>query len=451
MKLLLVVIDTLRADHLGCYGYIRNTSPNLDALAEEGILFETCINQTGHTEPTFTTIITGQYPLTHGIVSTLPSNPNEPSQVLDGNTPLLAQQFRQAGHLTAAFDNLMQWPCIPGWFAREYDFYINTVGKGTRFLAAVLAEEINERLIPWLNMYSKEDFFMLTHYWDAHQPYNEPEPYMSMHLDGPEPETQGEFIPRWGWKERLTDAKRQKIGFYDGEITYCDAELGKVFDALRGLGVYDDTWIIVTSDHGEDMEEHNAPFEHREVYEHTIHVPLIVKPALSSGLQADQRVPALVGHIDLMPTLLEIAGIECPESVEGKSLMPLMRGEAQKLHDHVFIHGGAVKQRGEWVSGEIGVRTDEYKYFARGTATLEAGHKPMDIHPLCAPPWRGDRTRPFTDRIKFFNSLPREELYHLPSDLCEIQNVMDGNPPVLTKLKVLLQSYIERNSQRSLL
>jgi hypothetical protein len=108
-------------------------------------------------------------------------------------------------------------------------------------------------------------------------------------------------------------------------------------------------------------------------------------------------------------------------------------------------------QHKAWVSGEIGVRTDERKYFARGTAVLEADHKSMDIHPLCAPPWCGDRTRPFTDRIRFFNSLPREELYQLPSEPCEIQNVMDENPPVLTKLKVLLQSYIARNSQRSLL
>ena len=120
MRILLVTIDTLRADHLSCYGYIRNTSPNLDALAKEGILFETCINQTGHTMPTFTTIMTGQYPLTHGIVSTLSANPNEPSQVIDDTTPLLAQQFRQAGYLTVAFDNLMQFGCTPGWFVRAH-------------------------------------------------------------------------------------------------------------------------------------------------------------------------------------------------------------------------------------------------------------------------------------------------------------------------------------------
>ena len=127
-----------------------------------------------------------------------------------------------------------------------------------------------------------------------------------------------------------------------------------------------------------------------------------------------------------------------------------MRGEIQQGHDHIFIHGGAVKQEGEWRSAEIGVRTEEYKYFARGTAWLESGHQPRDIAVLCAPPWRGDRTHPFTDRIEFFNSLPKEELYHLPSDSCEIRNLIDEPPPILAKLKVLVQSYIARNPKRSL-
>ena len=445
MRVILVVIDTLRADHMGCYDYIRNTSPDLDALAKEGILFETCINQMAHTMPTFTTIVTGQYPLTHGIVSTLHSHPNEPSQVLDDTTPLLAQQFRQADYLTAAFDNLMQFGCVPKWFAREYDFYVNTIGRKSKFVAAVLAEEINERLIPWLRMYGKEErLFMFLHYWDTHRPYNEPEPYMSMHAGGPEPEAEGEFIPLWGWKDRLSDGKKKRIASYDGEITYSGVELARVFDTLKELGIYDDTWIIVTADHGEDMEEHNAPFEHAEVYEHTIHVPLIVKPAVSCSLEVGQRIPALVGHIDLMPTLLDIAGLECPASVEGKSLLPLMRGEVEQIHDHVFIHGGAVKQQGEWRSAEIGVRTEEYKYFARGTATLEVGLQHKDI--AACPP----RTLPVADRIEFLNSLPREELYHLPSNPYEIRNQIGENPPILSELRALLQSYIARNPERSI-
>ena len=455
MKILLIAIDTLRADHLSCYGYVRQTSPNLDMLASEGILFQTCINQTAHTMPTFTTIMTGQNPLTHDIVSTLYAHPNEPGQVIDDETPLLAQQFRQADWLTAAFDNLMQFGCVPKWFARGYDFYVNTISKKNKFVAAVLAEEINARLIPWLRMYGKEDFFLFVHYWDVHQPYNEPEPYMSLHVDGPAPAgiktPDGRaFLPRWGWDDRLSESQRRRLAQYDGEITYCDAEIGKVIDTLKELDIYDDTCIVVTSDHGEDMEEHNAPFEHREVYEHTVHVPLIIKPAKESQLPTAKKIETLVGHIDLMPTLLDIAGLDCPASVEGVSLMPLMTSEIEPVHEHVFLHGGVIKQHGRWRSAEVGIRTQQYKYFIRGTAVLEPEHIPREIASLCAPPWRGDRNRPFTDRIDFFNNLPKEELYDLLADPCEISNITAEQPNISGELRKKLEAYIATNPERFL-
>lgn len=447
-KIILIAIDTLRADHLGSYGYVRDTSPRLDRLAEEGALFENCISQTGHTLPTFTTIMTGRYPLGHGIVSTLYAHPDQPDQVVSDEMPMLAQLMREGGWETAAFDNLGEFGCGPKWLTRGYDWYVSNVNYPGRVLCNVLAEDINARLLPWLRNHMPESLFLFVHYWDVHQPYNEPEPYYSQHVDGPAPEpiTASDgcaFLPTWGWESRLAPDRREYLARYDGEITYVDACIGRLLDELRQLGVYEDAWIIVTSDHGEDMEEHNAPFEHRETYDCNVRVPLIVKPPHGWPI-ARKRIEPLVGHIDILPTVLGIAGLEPPKGVEGRSLLPLMSGDLESLHSHLFIHGGAVKQKGRWQSGEVAVRTQDHKYIVRGQPIAEPGHARLDVSVLAAPPWRGDRFRPPPDFVHYFNGLPKQELYDLRADPCEIDDLAAASPDRVAGLRDLLVSYVQR-------
>jgi arylsulfatase A-like enzyme len=199
----------------------------------------------------------------------------------------------------------------------------------------------------------------------------------------------------------------------------------------------------VTSDHGEDMEEHNAPFEHRETYECNVGVPLIVKPPHGWPLDR-KRIEPIVGHIDVLPTILGIAGLEAPKGVEGKSLLPLMSGDVQSLHPHLFTHGGAVRQKGRWQSGEVAIRTQDHKYIVRGEPIAEPGHARLEVSVLAAPPWRGDRSRPPADFIHYFNRLPKQELYDLRADPCEINEIAAASPDKVAELRDLLASYVRR-------
>ena len=451
MNILVIAVDTMRADHLGCYGYHRETSPNIDALAEESILFENHITQTGHTMPIFTTWVTGQYPVTHDIVATLSGAPNEPDQVLNDRTATLAELFRAGGYTTVAFDNLLQFRCIPKWFAKGYDFYINTLDPKNPFVAAVLAEQINARLFNWLDCYCKDPFFMFVHYWDTHQPYNQPDPYRQIHIGGPEPKAKRnadgrEYLPRWGWIDRLTTEKKDKIGLYDGEYSYVDHQIGRVINKLKEVGIYDDTFIVLTGDHGEDMEEHNSPFEHRETYEANTHVPLIVKPHANFEFTPGKRILPLTGHIDLMPTLLDLAGLPVQERVDGKSWLPLVRGETARIHSSLFIHGGVIKQFGRWRSAELGVRTETHKFVKRGMAVFELTHEARHMHELCMPP--PENRMSLEARIDYFNGLPKTEIYNLTQDPCEVDNLMHSEGALAAALERDADAYASLNPER---
>ena len=126
------------------------------------------------------------------------------------------------------------------------------------------------------------------------------------------------------------------------------------------------------------------------------------------------------------------------------SLLPILNGQAAEGHPHLYTHGGAVKQSGKWQSGEIAVRTEEYKYIARGAPLTEVGHAHLDVSVLSAPPWRGDRTRPPSDWIHYFNRLPKRELYHLPSDPHELNNIVEGETAIAGDLHSLLAEYTAR-------
>ena len=454
MKFIVFFWDTMRASHASCYGYPRETTPSLDALAREGFLFDNATSVTGHTGPTFTSYVTGLYPFHHDIIATLPGHPNQRDDTIDDNIPLLADELRRRCHyLTAAFDNLMLWPSQPRWMARGNDYYVNTVHPDSYFCAAVLAEHINARLIPFLEAHSGRDFYTLVHYWDPHQPYNQPEPFRACHRDGPIPSPRTardgrEYIPLWGWLDRLTEERREKVGLYDGEITYCDRQFGRVVATLKSLGIYDDTTIIVTADHGEDMFEHNSPLEHRETYQSTVHVPFVVKPAAELGLGPPARIPHLISPIDIVPSIFEMIGAEPPPTLDGASWLPLLRGEDLPIHDHLFSTGSIVVQKGLWRVAEVAVRTPRHKLIRRGQATFEEGLERPHCMGLGAPPFRSDKKRPLKDRFDYHNALPRLELYDLESDPYEVDNLADEQPATVARLNALLDEHIAANSRR---
>jgi hypothetical protein len=189
-NILLISVDALRADHLGCYGYQRPTSPATDALAGEGVLCERLLCPAIPTAPSYTTLYTGQHPITHGIVA----HPCE--NQLDQDAPFLPWHFLRTGYTTCAVDSLMRNRL---WFGRGYEFYIDPSLRHTLLYLALTCEDVNARAIPWLRAYADEPFFLFIHYWDPHWPYNPPPQYWNLFYQGNPRDPNNHSLDDW-WR-----------------------------------------------------------------------------------------------------------------------------------------------------------------------------------------------------------------------------------------------------------
>jgi arylsulfatase len=343
MKVLFVVIDTLRADHLGCYGYHRNTSPRLDALAKEGVLFERAYATDVPTQPSYTAMFTGQRGIRSGVVS------HSPTEGIPDSTPYLPHILAMAGYETAAVSTLY---FMKKYFARGFHTYINPVAHDRQRTQQITAEEVNSYALPWLRANYQKDFFLFVHYWDPHGLYKAPEEkYRTMFYKGDKSDPNnhsldalndqliGLFVRQHidNLGENITDAE-YVIAQYDGEIRYVDTKFGELLDVVKDLGIEGETLLIVTADHGESMTEHDLFFDHFGVYEPTIHVPLIVR--WPHNVPSGRQVRALVQGIDIPATILDAAGIELPETFQGRSLLPLARGETEGGYEFIFSNQG---------------------------------------------------------------------------------------------------------------
>jgi arylsulfatase A-like enzyme len=324
MNILLIVVDTLRASRLGCYGYGLPTSPAMDRLAEQGVRYARCIAPGIPTTPAHTTLYTGLHPLTHNIVC-------HGGQVdLDRKIPVFPELLQAAGYTTVAVDNLYD---IKPWLARGYEFYINPSFRH-KLRLLVSCDEINARAIPWLKDHGHERFFMFVHYWEPHTPYMPPERYhwfypadrdpYSAHHHSMEPVRR---TPIWGmfhdlWFDKLgpvTDADYISA-LYDAEIRHVDDGIAELLAALDELGLAENTLVVLTGDHGESLTEHDIYFDHHGLYDETIHVPLLLRHP--GQIAAGTKLNGMVQHLDIAPTLLEAAGARIPAAMEGKSFWP---------------------------------------------------------------------------------------------------------------------------------
>lgn len=446
MNVLLITADTLRADHMSAYGYWRETSPNLAALAEEGARFERFIGQCAHTLPSFTSMMTGLTPFETGVVATLHCVPDTPSGKLSDHIPTLAEALAQAGVHTTAVDNLMQFACHPSWFVRGFAEYINPNPES--FVTALVADRMNEVLLPVLER-QPEPFFLWAHYWDPHRPYNQPDAYLRPFTDDGSDHLRTtpdgrEYIPTWGtlealerssWDDgrhpdrqadRIADA-RGMIDAYDGEVRYLDTYLGRVFDALKASGRWDDTCIIFTADHGETMADHLTHFAHVEALDACTRIPLIIKPPAS--LPVAERVRTdLATHTDIPATILDLLGVEPRAEMHGRSLLPLIRGEADSHRDHVVSSGMYLLDRDDlWKSIEVSVRTDRWRL--RRRALLGEQY-----------PMRGLKLSGLWEVIaRLYRDEPEYELYETAADPDELNDVSADHTEVVAKLDALLE------------
>ncbi len=313
--IIILDVDTLRADHLGCYGYSRDTSPNIDALAAESTRFEWAFSQAPHTLASQASIFTSLYPSTHGAV--------RHDDRLTEDVVTLAEVLKGAGFITAAFVDGGYLNPKRG-FTQGFDLYDANRARG---LAA-----IGPKVKRWVRRHAAETFFLLVHTYDVHKPYDPPPAYRSLFLDGLEPPTpgfepstqgmRGQKTPRGTWLPLPARDVEHAKALYDAEIRFVDDWIGELMAELKALGLYDRATIILLSDHGEAFQEHGS-IGHSTLYTTVTRIPLIIRRPGAGGAV----ISKIVESIDVMPTVLELVGAAPPPGIQGRSLLPLLRGE----------------------------------------------------------------------------------------------------------------------------
>jgi arylsulfatase A-like enzyme/Flp pilus assembly protein TadD len=287
-NVLLITVDTLRADHLGCYGDSAASTPVIDRLAADGVLFEQAETAAPITLPSHASILTGTYPAFHGVR-------NNGNYRLGPRAETLAEMLKSYGYKTGAV--ISGYPLVTRFgLSQGFDSYDDRLppekDRQTGYRERG-AEEVSRAGIAWLAASPGQRFFLWLHFYDPHAPYNPPSPY----------------------------AERFSRTPYDGEIAYVDNELGRVLEKLRDLGLSGSTLVALVSDHGEGLGDHGESTHGAFLYESTLRVPMIL--SLPGPLPRGNRVATPVRTIDLVPTILRLVDLPEPDEVQGTSLLPL--------------------------------------------------------------------------------------------------------------------------------
>ena len=360
-NVLLVVIDTLRADHLGTHGYRRNTSPNLDRLAGEATLFENAVSQAPWTAPSVATLFTGLYPSVHGLDEGVRWGHDQRAagaslefgiqKVLGASQVTLAEVLRSHGYRTAGFVSAVFVNSIFG-FAQGFQVYDDEHAdySGDYFRTKRRAEETNRRVFAWLGHELEEPFFLFVHYIDPHWPYDPPRPHGASYVA----DYQGRLTPgdtafvveSGGAPITGVDGEdlRYLIGLYDGEIHYVDAQLAALLERVRATPTERGLLTVVTADHGEEFLDHGSGSHGYTLFEEQVHVPLVLH---FPGRIPSRRIQGPVGLVDVMPTILELVGVPGrPGLSQGESLLPLIDGRmtvSARVEYSEATYGGALR------------------------------------------------------------------------------------------------------------
>jgi arylsulfatase A-like enzyme/Tfp pilus assembly protein PilF len=290
-NLLLVTIDTLRADHLPAYGYTKIHTPNLDRLANESFVFEDAIAQVPMTLPSHTSILTGLLPPVHGIR-------DNAGFILDPKVNTLAEILKSKNYKTAAFISAFvldsQFGLDQGFDLYSDNFSLIQAQTDSSHLSR-RAEETELEVDAWLKKNSDQKFFVWVHYYDPHDPYDPPEPYKT------------EFAS----------------SLYDGEIAYTDHVFGKLYDLLDQLQLKEKTIVVMAGDHGEGLGEHKEQTHSLFIYNATQHVPLMIR----LPKEKPKRIKGIVSLVDVVPSVLEWLGIQPDQNLQGRSLIPMIEGK----------------------------------------------------------------------------------------------------------------------------
>ncbi|MFC2144537.1 sulfatase [Acidobacteriota bacterium] len=411
-NILLISIDTIRADHLGFNGYHLDTTPRLDAIAAEAMQFTEVLTPISHTLPAHTSLFTGLVPNSHGVRM----NGNDISR----DTITLTEVLANKGYHSAAFVASVVLDHARG-LARGFDIYDDDLrGKNWR-----AAERVRVPAQDWLQRNGDRRFFLFLHFYDTHWPYRPQAPFDTMFepdgIELPDALFRAGHYDHSLLRKRFPDvtdeeipaAIRRQISLYDGEVRYVDQEIGKLVDFLRQAGKWDDTLVIITGDHGESLGERGWS-GHDLFYEEQIRIPLLIKPA---GYNDGGRVVDQTAMLtDLTPTILDYLAQPLPGRLDGRSLVPVLRAETDSeprtgyLERRDYPASMRVKSWSTWGLGkEFAIRKGEWKLI----------HKKME----------------------------ENELYNLSSDPWELSNLIAEEPIVAEKLKEELLEWLGETPQ----
>ena len=312
---LVFLVDTLRADHLGCYGYERPTSPHIDRFAEDAVLFEHAVAQSSWTRPATASILTGLYPHNHGARTR--------NQELGAEVPYLPEILSSLGYRALGVSTNGN-AGIDFGFRRGFNHFMQMRERASRPGIHVPVWRAVDETLEWLERIGPGDsFFVFLHVTDPHEPYLPPEDLRQRFAPDAAP---GPGLLRQNRPASASHSTSDLKDLYDGEIAFVDEHFGRLLDELDRRGFLEDTLVVFVSDHGEEFLDHGRHGHGATLYQEQIHVPLIVR--LPSGLRRDadrSEVEAQVRQIDIVPTILDAIGVPGPIETDGRSLLPLIR------------------------------------------------------------------------------------------------------------------------------
>jgi len=405
-NILLIGIDSLRADHMSSYGYHNLTTPHMDRFAQGGALFERTYSAHIPTTSGYANMFTGRDAFGTQVVALRHQGPMRPE------AKTLAQFCNEAGYNTTSIG----FKGNPA--SRDFAKYIEFAGWGSWAEGrSPKAQNLNDVTVPELDRLAKsrKPFFLFLRHMDPHSPYLPPAPYERAFYHGNETDPDNrsmdpvmafrpfrDFFASW-MPPGITD-KDYIIAQYDGAVAYMDACIQTLFHQLESLGILDDTIVVINSDHGETLYDHDCYFDHHGIYDNTLHVPLIIR--YPAKVPAGLRVPGYNQHKDLLPTILELADIDPGDyQMDGRSLMQLVRGEVTSFESEIYLTECTWMRKHGW-------RTPEWKL-------IEA------LEPD-------------------FHFKPPVELYNLIQDPEENHNLAESEPELVAALRARMQAHISK-------
>jgi len=432
-NIVLISIDSLRADHLGCYGYSKTTSPNIDTLANEGIVFTNAISTTTWTLPSHISMLTSLYPEVHQVI--------HDGKKLSDTAVVCSEIMKEAGYLTAGF---VSGPYLSSEFGYNqgfdlYDDYTINYSSNEESHKGITSTKIHQQVTKWLEKNYRNPFFLFIHYWDVHYDYAPPPPFDTMF----DPNYKGTITGKdFARNERINPEMPKRdlehiISVYDGEIAFTDSYIGKLMQYLKHLGIYENTMVILTSDHGDEFFEHGSKGHRRNLFDETLKVPLIIKFPSANSISdlfrhLRKRINQQVSIVDIVPTFLDYLGITPGITLDGQSLLPLMASDIKvdtnslKPYRFADLHGFMKC-----------VRTNQFKYIhiAHRKPAREKETRTFSLHRLF------DKIRDIHDDIKV-EEKERTLLFDLQNDPKELHNLERSNPELKIEMHHFLMNWL---------